>query len=142
MYKISHWKGALALCLLVSSTSLFAVTPEDEEDKKCIKPKFRDFSPAAKAEVNPGSEISFHVTHNADPASIGAEAKTIKMKLTVRDRKTFYEAHAALPEELSNSYARISIHAKAAEGECVGHDGWLIKVNPKAGEVAAPAEAH
>lgn len=135
----SSWKSALALTMLLSSTSLFAVTPDEEEEKKCIKPKFRDFSPATKSEVDPASEISFHVTHNANPESIGAEAKSIKMVTTIRDRKTFYEVHAKLPGDLSNSYARINVHAKPAEGECLGQDGWLLKIKPKPGEVQPAA---
>lgn len=132
------WNSALALTLLLSSTALFAVTPDDEEDKKCIKPKFRDFAPAAKSEVNPGSDITFHVTHNANPDSIGADAKAIKMHTTIRDRKTFYEVHAQLPKELNNTYARITIHAKPMEGECLGQDGWLLKIKPQTVEAQPP----
>ena len=133
------WKSALTLVLLMSSTALFAVTPDEEEEKKCIKPKFRDFSPAAKSEVAPASEITFHVTHNANPDSIGAEAKMIKLQTQVRDRKTFYEVHAQLPSELSNTFARINIHAKPVEGECLGQDGWLLKIKPKDGETSPTA---
>jgi len=134
------WKSAVALGLLIVSTSLLAVTPDEEEEKKCIKPKFRDFVPEAKAEVNPGSEIGFHISHNADPLHITAEAKGLKLDVKVRDRNTFYEAHAQLPAELSNSFARINVRAKAMEGDCVASDGWLIKVKPKDGE-AAPSTA-
>lgn len=130
------WNSALALALLLTSTSLLAVTPAEEEEKKCIKPKFRDFSPAALTEVAPGSEISFHVTHNAEPTSIGAEAKNIKLNVDVRDRKNFFEVHAKLPNDLSNSFARVSIHAKPLEGDCRGQDGWLLKIKPRDGETA------
>lgn len=139
MKTTARWKSALALGLLICSTSLFAASADDEDEKKCIKPKFRDFSPVEKSEVAPGSKISFHVSPNADPAHITAEAHAIKMKLDVKDRKTFIDVSGQLPEELSNSFARISIHAKAAEGDCVGNDGWLIKVKAKDGEAATPA---
>lgn len=127
----------LTIALLVVSASAFAVTPEEDEiDKKCIKPKFRDFAPPAKAEVDPGSELSFHVSHNADAPTIGAEAKTQKMAVSVKDRNTFYEVKAKLPADLKGTFARISIHARAADGECVGHDGWLIKIK---GDGSTPA---
>lgn len=141
MTSSARWKYLLLLGLLTLSTAASAITPEeDERDKKCIKPKFRDFSPADKAEVAPGSPMGFHVSHTADPASIAAEAKGHKIKLNVKDRKTFYEVTGSLPSELSNTFARISLHAKAAEGECMSGDGWLIKIKA-AGEnaVAAPA---
>jgi hypothetical protein len=144
MKTTTSWKSAVALGLLVVSTSLFAVTPDDEEEKKCIRPKFRDFVPEAKAEVNPGSEISFHISHNADPLHITAEAKGLKLAVKVRDRNTFFEAHAQLPAELINTFARINVQAKAMEGECVAHDGWLIKIKPKNGDavpLAAPAKS-
>lgn len=137
MKTITSWTSAVALGLLVVSTSLFAVTPDEEEEKKCIKPKFRDFVPEAKAEVNPGSDIGFHISHNADPLHITAEAKGLKLAVKVRDRNTFFEAHTQLPAELSNSFARITVRAKAMEGDCVASDGWLIKIKPKAGEAAA-----
>lgn len=138
MNKPTHWKSILALGLLVFATSVFAATPDEEErDKKCIKPKFRDFAPEAKAEVDPGAEITFHVSHNAEPSTIGAEAKGQKLAVNVKDRKTFYEVKSRLPGDLKNSYARISIHARAAEGECIGQDGWLIKIKGEGSEADA-----
>ncbi len=137
MQTTSSWKSVFFLGLLVVSTSIFAVTPDEEEDKKCIKPKFRDFAPAAKSEVIPGSEITFHVSHNTEPNTIGAEAKGQKMKVNVKDRKTFYEVKTNLPAELRNTYARISVHARGLEGECIGHDGWLIQI--KGDETAVTA---
>lgn len=135
------WKRLLVLGLIAASANAFAVTPDEEEmDKKCIKPKFRDFAPAAKSEVAPGSEITFHTSHNAEPTTIGAEAKGQRLNVNVRDRKTFYEVKTLLPAELSSTFARISIHARAADGECIGQDGWLLKIKDKDGEsVSAPS---
>jgi hypothetical protein len=137
MQTTSPWKSVFFLGLLVISTSVLAVTPDEEEDKKCIKPKFRDFAPEAKAEVNPGSDITFHVSHNSEPSTIAAEAKGVKMKVNVKDRKTFYEVKTNLPTELRGTFARISVSARALEGECIGHDGWLIKI--KGDETAVTA---
>lgn len=133
----TRWKSLLTLALLICSTSVFAVTPDEEDEKKCIKPKFRDFAPEAKAEVSPGTEVVFHVNRQAEPTSIGAEARGIKMKLDVRDRKTFYEVHSKLPAEIVDGFVRISIHAKGLEGNCIGQDGWLIKIKPGDGQPAA-----
>lgn len=134
-----RWKYALVLGLMALSTVASAITPEeDEREKKCIKPKFRDFFPADKAEVSPASPMRFHVSHNANPATIAAEAKGQKIKLTVHDRKNFYEVSGTLPPELQGTFARISLHARAAEGDCMGSDGWLIKIKSTS-DVAAPA---
>ena len=121
-------KILLAVGLVVLSNTVFAVTPAEEEEKKCIKPKFRDFAPPAQSEVEAGSDISFHVSHNSEPSTIGADAKGQKLVVNVKDRKTFYEVKTQLPKDLVNTYARISVHAKALEGECIGQDGWLLKI--------------
>jgi len=132
------WKRIFFISLIAASSNVFAITPEEEEmDKKCIKPKFRDFAPAAKSEVAPGSEITFHTSHNAEPTTIGADAKGQPMKVNVRDRKTFYEVKAQLPTELSNTFARINIHARAADGECIGQDGWLLRIKSNGSDAAA-----
>ena len=134
MYSSQSLKSLLALGLLIVSTSIFAVTPAEEEEKKCIKPKFRDFAPATQSEVAPGSDISFHVSYNADPTKIGADAKGQKLPVNIKDRKTFYEVKSQLPKDLVNTYVRINTHAKAQEGECIGQDGWLLKVKAQEGE--------
>ncbi|CAG1020365.1 hypothetical protein MTYM_00223 [Methylococcales bacterium] len=130
----------LPLTLLVFAQAASAVTPAEEEEKKCIKPKFRDFVPAPKSEVKPESEISFHINHIADPLHIKANAKNIPLKLEIVDKKTFYYVKAKLPEELKDGYARIHVQAKSAEGECIGQDGWLIKITDNPSTPAADAK--
>jgi len=140
--KLSNlWKSAFLLTILLGAQAAMAVTPEEEAEKKCIKPKFRDFSPAPKSEVMPESEISFHINRHADPNHIKASAKTIPLKLTVADKKTFYYVKAKLPAELTEGFARIHVEAKAAEGECIGQDGWLIKVKGQGAAAAAGEQA-
>lgn len=128
MYSTKSLTKLLTVGFVLFSTSTFAVTPDEEEEKKCIKPKFRDFAPANHAEVSPGTELAFHVSHNADPIKISADAKGQKLTLSIKDRKTFYEVKSQLPKELSNTFVRINTRAKANEGECIGQDGWLLKI--------------
>lgn len=139
-----HLSKLTRLLLLLMSIgyvgSAFAITPEeDEHNKKCKKPKFRFFEPAANAEVVPGSKISFHVSKDASQEHITAEAKGVPLKLNIRNRVTHFDINADLPSELQDTFVRISLHARAAEGECVGSDGWLIKVLPNGVAPAAKA---
>lgn len=139
--KLSNpWKHAILLILLAFGQNTLAETPAEETEKKCIKPKFRDFSPAHKSEVAPESEISFHIRHNADPLHVGASAKKIPMKVEVEDKKTFYYVTAKLPAELRNGYAHIHVEAKSAEGDCIGQDGWLLKISETAPAAAKQVE--
>ncbi|WP_150047866.1 MULTISPECIES: hypothetical protein [Methylomonas] len=137
------WRQALLLLTLSCTGTAFAVTPAEEVDKKCIKPKFRDYSPPNHAQAAPGSEISFHVNRLADPLHISASAKQIPLKLEIVDKKTFYFVSAKLPPELRDTYARIHIEAKALEGECIAQDGWLLNLSGAAGagKQAATPEA-
>lgn len=114
----------------------------DDSDKKCKKPKFRTFEPAHLSEVAPETEISFHVSNWADPASITAEAKKVPMKVEVEDKMNYFIGTAKLPASLSGTYARIHITAKADDGGCLGQDGWLLKIKKAAPAAAAetPAE--
>lgn len=130
-------KSALFFIALIFSQMASAVTPAEEEEKKCMKPKFRDFSPAANAEVAPKSSISFHINRLADPNHISASAKKIPMKIEVVDKKTFYYVTGKLPDELTEGFARIHVQAKALEGECIGQDGWLVKIKGDAGTAAS-----
>jgi len=122
------WKSALLLVTLIFSQTVLAITPAEETEKKCIKPKFRDFAPAPKSEVAPETEISFHINRYADPDHIAATAKKIPMKVEVNDKQTFYYGTAKLPAELREGFARIHIEARSTEGDCIGQDGWLIKI--------------
>jgi hypothetical protein len=134
------WKHAiLLLSVLTFSPLVLAASDDDEAEKKCFKPKFRDFSPADKSEVAPKSAISFHINHLADPLHVKASAKKIPMKVEVVDKKTFFYVKATLPDELTEGYARIHVEAKASEGECIGEDGWLLKINSGAPEKTANA---
>lgn len=136
MKTTKRFKGILALGLMVLATHVLAVTPDEEEDKKCKKPKFRTFVPEAKSEVAAGSEISFHVSHDADPLTIGAAAKGEKMAVKIVDKHNFYAATARLPDGLLHEFVRLHIEARAAEGQCLGQDGWLIKIKSDAVGVA------
>ena len=134
------WKNAILLLTVLTFTPIaFAASDDDESEKKCFKPKFRDFSPADKSEVAPKSTISFHINHLADPLHVKASAKKIPMKVEVVDKKNFFHVKATLPDELTEGYARIHVEAKASEGECIGEDGWLLKINSGAPEKTANA---
>ncbi len=137
----NRWRGALLLWAMVFSTAALALSPEEEERlKECKRPKFRDFVPEQKAEVDAGADIAFHISHNADPLTVTAEARGEKMKVNVVDKKTFYFVSAKLPQ-LTPGFARIHVTAKSAESKlesgCLGQDGWLVKI--KGEEVAKPA---
>lgn len=139
-----HCKSAVLFGAVVFSGSVLAITPDEDEKQQCKKPKFRDFAPAALAEAAPGADIAFHVSPNADPFTITAEARGEKMKVNVQDKKTFYLVTAKLPA-LSGGFARIHVTAKAAESKniesgCMGQDGWLLKI-PGEAAAAKPAPA-
>ncbi len=132
------WKNVvLLLGAMAFSQTAPAASEDDEMEKKCIKPKFRDFLPADKSEVPPKSAISFHINHMADPLHVSASAKKIPMKVEVVDKHTFYYVTAKLPAELTDGYARIHVEAKSSEGDCVGEDGWLIKIQGDAPATAS-----
>lgn len=141
-------KSALLLSAMVFSSAALALSPEEEEKlKECKRPKFRDFVPEQKAEVDAGADIAFHVSHNADPFTITAEARGEKIKVNVVDKKTFYFVTSKLPQ-LSPGFARIHVTAKSAESKlesgCLGQDGWLVKIKgdeAAAKPVAQPAPA-
>ncbi|MGY6276591.1 hypothetical protein [Methylomonas sp. MgM2] len=141
MKSSNAWKSALLLTTLIFTHGVLAVTPAEETEKKCIKPKFRDFAPENKSEVAPETEISFHINRYADPEHVAATAKKIPMKVEVFDKHTFYYVTAKLPAELTEGFARIHIEAKSTEGDCVGQDGWLIKIadNNKPGGQEKPS---
>lgn len=128
----NRWRSALLLWAMVFSTAALALSPEEEERlKECKRPKFRDFVPEQKAEVDAGADIAFHISHNADPLTVTAEARGEKMKVNVVDKKTFYFVSAKLPQ-LSPGFARIHVTAKSAESKlesgCLGQDGWLVRI--------------
>lgn len=113
------------------------------ENDECKTPKIRSFTPAEHAkgepvpEVDAEGEVGFLVSYIADPTTIRAVAKKkYKLKLTVEDRSPYYQVTANLPAELNGKYVRIDIKAKAQTGECVGKDGWLVKVRPASESVA------
>ncbi len=142
MKSSNRWSSALLLCAMVFSSAALALSPEEEERlKECRRPKFRDFVPEQKAEVDPGVDIAFHISHNADPFSVTAEARGEKMKVNVVDKKTFYLVTAKLPQ-LTPGFARVHVTAKSAESKlesgCLGQDGWLLKI--KGEEAAKPAQ--
>jgi hypothetical protein len=122
------WKSVIFISVMIFANTAFAVTPAEDERKDCKKPKFREFVPAPKAEVLPESEVSFHVSRDADMLHITAEAKGEKLPLDIKHRVTRIEVKTKLPASIREGYARIHVTAKAAEGECVGQDGWLIHI--------------
>lgn len=127
--KITKCLSNLSFFLILSGiTSGYAFAYGTDDNKKCRKPKFRDFEPVRLTEVAPGSEISFHVSGWADPDTIEATAKKIPMTVTVIDKMNFFIATAKLPDSLEDGFARLSIEAKAKDGRCIGKDGWLLKI--------------
>ena len=130
--------SSILLGLAAFSVSSMAYA-ENDEDKKCRKPKFREFEPAHLSEVDPETEIAFHVSNWANPESITAEAKKVPMKVEVVDKMNFFVATAKLPAELKGTYARIHITAKAEDGGCFNQDGWLLKIKDAPGEAKAAA---
>jgi hypothetical protein len=133
-------KSLLFIAAMLFASNAMAVKPGEDDDKKeCKKPKFRDFVPEHKAEVAPGSEVSFHVSRGTLLTSIKAEAKGEKMDLAVLNRKTYIEVKTKLPASVGEGFARIHVTAKAEEGECAGQDGWLITVKDP-NSTATPAQ--
>ena len=128
MKSVKSWKNAILIGAVMFANTVLAVTPAEDDEKVCKKPKFREFFPAPKSEVLPESEISFHVSRGADPHSIIAEAKAEKMAVSVRDRVNFLQVSAKLPASLREGFARLHVAAKAEDGGCLGQDGWLIKI--------------
>jgi hypothetical protein len=122
------WKSVFFISAIIFTHSVFAITPDEDDQKECKKPKFRDFVPADKAEVLPESVISFHVSKGADLNHVILEAKGEKLPVTVVNKVNFLLVNSKLPTSLREGYARIHVTAKAADGECVGSDGWLIKI--------------
>lgn len=100
----------------------------------CKNPQFKNFYPPKKikdqsfVEVAPESEISMIVTGSVDPYSIRVSAKKIPLKPIVVNKNSFYKVTAKLPAELRDGFARIDLIAQADNKECVGKDGWLIKL--------------
>jgi hypothetical protein len=121
-------KSLVLISVVVFANTAFAVTPGDDERKECKKPKFREFLPAPQVEVPPESEVSFHISRDADPLHITAEAKGEKLPLEIKHRVTRIEVKTKLPASIQEGFVRIHVTAKAAEGECIGQDGWLIKI--------------
>jgi len=139
MKPVKHRKTLLFIAAMLFASSAMAVKPGEEDDKKeCKKPKFRDFVPEHKAEVAPGSEVSFHVSRGALLTSIKAEAKGEKMDLDIQNRKTYIQVKTKLPDSVGEGFARIHVTARAEEGDCAGQDGWLIMVkDPNSSGTAA-----
>ncbi len=113
-------------------------------EQKCKKPRFRSFSPAEQVKGGPVPEVEaeatvgFWVSGFAEPISIRAEVKGQKLKLNVVNKQPYYRVTIKLPATLNGKYARINIQARVKNDDCVGKDGWLIKVK-KAGESVEPA---
>lgn len=100
----------------------------------CKVPQFKNFYPPKKinnqpfVEVAPESEISMVVMGSVDPHSVRVFAKKIPIKPTVVNKNSFYKITAKLPAKLRGGFVRIDLIAQADHRECVGKDGWLIKL--------------
>jgi hypothetical protein len=129
---------SMALCVPLVSVNVFAYSDDDDHD--CKEPTFRTFEPAHLSEVDPQSEISFHVANWADPSTITAEARKIPMDVKIEDKMNFFIGTAKLPESIKGKYARIHITALAKDGRCLGQDGWLLKVKKEAAPVETDIE--
>ncbi|QWF69593.1 hypothetical protein KEF85_09385 [Methylomonas paludis] len=127
-----NWKRIILISTLIFSSTAWAVTPDEEDEKVCKKPKFRDANPGHLAEVAPESQISFHASRGTDPGSVTAEAKGEKLTVTVTNKVTFLLVNAKLPATLRDGFARVHVTAKAADGGCLGQDGWLLKIKDPA----------
>lgn len=130
----------LTIFAVVAFTGTAAGYGSEEGDRRCKKPKFRTFEPVHLSEVPPETEISFHVSNWADPDTIKATAKKIPMPVTVVDKINYFDVTAKLPASLIDKYARIHVEAKADDGDCLGQDGWLLKVLPAQGGVEKSVE--
>lgn len=128
MIRALHLKSLFLVVTLAFAGQAMAVKPNEEEPKECKKPKFRDFEPAHKAEVAPETDLSFHISKGAVLTSVTAEARGEPIELEVTNRKTYILAKAKLPASLRDGYARIHVTARAEEGDCLGQDGWLVKI--------------
>ena len=133
MKTIKILRKIVVIGLVFSTGSAFAYNSGNTE-RECKPPKFRTFSPPKKTkdtpvpEVAPEAEVGFTVSGNADPTTIRAVAKEHKLKLTVVDRKSYYDVTANLPAELNGKYVRIHLYVKSQKGECKNKGGWLMKV--------------
>lgn len=107
----------------------------------CKPPQFRKFSPPEKikdqpfVEVEAESTISFVAMGSIDPSTFRVFAKKKVLEPIVVDKQSFYQVSAKLPAEIRSGYARIDIIAQAAKGECMGKDGWLIKIKEPVVEI-------
>ena len=138
MKSSTAWKNLVLIATLMLTGNVLAVTPDEEDEKVCKKPKFRDANPAHLAEVKPESVISFHISRGADPHSVTAEARGEKMSVEVQNKMTFLLATAKLPATVNEGFARIHVTAKAQDGGCLGQDGWLLKIQSAEAGAAKP----
>lgn len=117
------------LLLMISLNTAWAYGGGGSSSSKaCAKPKFTEFIPGDKAEVDANSEFSFIASSNTYPESIKVTVKKIPVELTIEDKKgTAFKVSGVLPADLKGTYARISITADAPS-DCRGTGGWLVKV--------------
>ena len=128
MIRVQHLKSLFLVLSLVFAGQAMAVKPNEEEPKECKKPKFRDFEPAHKSEIAPETEIAFHISKGALLTSVTADARGEPLEVEVTNRKTYITAKAKLPSSLRDGFVRIHVTARAEEGDCLGQDGWLVKI--------------
>ncbi len=114
------------LVLMTAATNCWAYG-SSSSTKSCDKPRFSDFNPAEKSEVPAQSAFSFSASGVSDPSSIKVTVKKQPVDLSINEKGIGYEVSGNLPENLSDTYARIAISADG-RNRCKGTGGWLVKI--------------
>ena len=115
---------------LLFSSSVWAYT-DDKQEEYCKKPKFTDtsftaYSEASKAEVVPGSEVSFRASADTDIKTLKITLKGQRIEPDVNSTSTYHQVAFKLPADLTG-FVRINVTAKALL-KCAETTGWLIKI--------------
>ena len=123
--------GLAMLILMLMATDAMAYGGGDNSRSgsvnTCTKPRFTDFIPEDKAEVQPGSSFSFRASGNTHPETIKVTVKGVPATIEVGSKITgsSVSVHGTLPAELKGTYAKIVIDAQS---NCKGSGGWLVKI--------------
>ena len=114
------------LVLMTAATNCWAYG-SSSRTKSCDKPRFSDFNPVEKSEVPAQSAFSFSASGVSDPNSIKVTVKNQPVALIINEKGIGYEVSGNLPENLSDTYARIAISADG-RNRCKGTGGWVVKI--------------
>ncbi len=118
-------KIAFLLLCCSFSAQLWAYGSSSSSKKACTKPDFSDFTPAHLSEIPPGSDFSFTTTATTDSLTVTVKNQPVNVQIEAQDRNT--KVSGKLPDNLSDTHARISLEGKTERG-CKGQDGWLLKI--------------